>query len=150
MSMERAEFLREVKNGDFDANSIFFKKYYRFFSDLDDEGRRRMLGPENCERIGEALSRERNAAYRLIEEGKLNVEMPGGYMIKRHPPGEKRRKFAALIPEGTPRKVCLKMLNEIFGVADVVLRPPRADKRTKAEIHAAQEAKDYEEEDVPF
>lgn len=146
--MSRMDLLRDIKNGNYYIDRAFIIDYCRYFGDLDDEGRRKLLGADNCQKIGDALERERRMALNQIEEGKLNVEWPGGYMIKRHPPGVKRQKYKALIPDDTPRKTCIKMIDEILGIDNPIINPPSQDKRTAWENRMAELQQQVD--DIPF
>lgn len=62
------------------------EQYYMLFKDTPAEQRKNMIDASTREMIGKAQTRQRNHAYRLMEEGKFPVKLPcGGYLI---PQGE--------------------------------------------------------------
>lgn len=153
--MSRSDMLKEIRGGNYYMDDAFINDYCRYFADLDDEGRKKLLGQDNCIKIGDELERRRRYAYRLIEEGKMNVEWPGGYVIKQHPPGRSRLKWDALVKTALQgvrdvKGTCIKMINEFLGVGNPITRPPREDKRTTWENRQAESQKSQDLDQIPF
>ena len=99
------------------------KLYYKYFKNVEEGTKRKILGGETIKNIGEALKVYRESAIaQFIKTPFATVKLPSGMSIKplmnwRNPT---RVKWRSKIPDGTRGKDCLEIINKVLGSLDRV------------------------------